>query len=364
MKRLFKKLHLWLSIPVGLIISTTCFSGAMLIFEKEITALCINTTVDAKEKILPIDTLAGIVAENIPNGVEVTGVTITNDPNKAYTVNISKPHHAGIYIDQYTGEIMGKKERLPFFNVMLRLHRWFMDDAPRNGGTWGRPLVGVSTIIFVFILITGFAIWLPHNKKLLKNRVKIVSNKGWRRFWYDLHVAGGFYALILLLAMALTGLTWSFQWYRNSFYNIFGVETAKSATNNDKKSTKKGEKKERELSFTHWQAVVDKIAQENPDYKQISVSSGSATVATESFGNQRASDKYTFDVKTGEITDRIVYENSKPQDKMKGWIYSVHVGSWGGLLTRILYFLVAMLGASLPLTGYYLWIKRTFIKRK
>ena len=41
-----------------------------------------------------------------------------------------------------------------------------------------------------------------------------------------------------------------------------------------------------------------------------------------------------------------------------GWIYSIHVGSWGGYLTRILAFLAALLGASLPLTGYYLWIKR------
>ena len=27
-----------------------------------------------------------------------------------------------------------------------------------------------------------------------------------------------------LLAMALTGLTWSFGWYRTGFYKVFGVE--------------------------------------------------------------------------------------------------------------------------------------------
>ncbi len=361
MKKLFKKIHLWLSIPVGLIIAITCFSGAMLVFEKEITDVCTNNTVERKADILPVDTLTSIVAKYIPAGVDVTGITITNDPDRAYVVNISKPRRAGIYIDQYTGEIIGKKERLPFFEVMIRLHRWFMDDAPRNGGTWGRQLVGVSTIIFVFILITGFAIWIPHNKKLFKNRVKIVANKGRRRFWYDMHVAGGFYTFVLLLAMALTGLTWSFQWYRNTFYNVFGVETAQTV-NNTKKTKDKNEERE-ETSYIHWQSILNKVSQENPDYKQITISNGSASVSTESFGNQQASDKYIFDAETGEITDRIAYKNSKPQDKMKGWIYSVHVGSWGGLFTRILYFLVAILGASLPLTGYYLWIKRSFIKR-
>lgn len=62
-------------------------------------------------------------------------------------------------------------------------------------------------------------------KKALKNSLKIVAGKGWRRFWYDLHVAGGMYTLIFLLAMALTGLTWSFSWYRTGFYKVFGVET-------------------------------------------------------------------------------------------------------------------------------------------
>lgn len=35
--KFFHKLHLWLSVPFGLIITLICFSGAMLVFEPEIT---------------------------------------------------------------------------------------------------------------------------------------------------------------------------------------------------------------------------------------------------------------------------------------------------------------------------------------
>ena len=87
-------------------------------------------------------------------------------------------------------------------------------------------IVGTATLMFVFVLISGIVIWWPRTKKVLKNSLKIVINKGWRRFCYDLHVAGGMYTLIFLLAMALTGLTWSFSWYRTGFYKVFGVETA------------------------------------------------------------------------------------------------------------------------------------------
>lgn len=33
-----------------------------------------------------------------------------------------------------------------------------------------------------------------------------------------------------LLAMALTGLTWSFGWYRTGFYKVFGVEVQQGGT--------------------------------------------------------------------------------------------------------------------------------------
>ena len=39
MRKFFKKIHLWISVPAGLVISITCLTGAILVFEKEILAL-------------------------------------------------------------------------------------------------------------------------------------------------------------------------------------------------------------------------------------------------------------------------------------------------------------------------------------
>ena len=99
------------------------------------------------------------------------------------------------------------------------------------------------------------------------------------------------------------------------------------------------------------------------DDARITLSEGSASVSLSGWGNQRASDKYLFDDATGEITSTELYADSDPSRKIRGWIFSVHVGNWAGLLTRILWFLAAMIGATLPLTGYYLWIKRKFFRR-
>lgn len=376
-KNIFKLLHLWVSVPFGITITIICFTGAMLVFEKEITTLCTGklTTVEPKVTPLPLETLAGKLSEVLPEDVKVTGITVSSEPDEAYKVSLSKPRRAAVYIDQYTGEIKGRSERLPFFNVMFRMHRWLMDSQPKESGIfWGKMIVGASTLAFVVILLTGLIVWLPRNRKALKNRLKIVASKGSKRFWYDLHVAGGFYALLLLLAMSLTGLTWSFQWYRDGFYKVFGVDTVQQSKPTEKESNaenkrtnkdgKESNNRESVNPYEHWQKAYNAVAAKNLEHKQITISDGSVTVTKAGYGNQRASDKYTFDKRSGKITSCEPYSESAPRNKIRGWIYSVHVGSWGGLLTRILTFLAALLGASLPLTGYYLWIKRLVKKSK
>ena len=402
MKKIFRKIHLWLSVPFGLIITLVCFSGAMLVFENEVNEwfrrdLYYVETV--KESPLPMDKLLEKVATTLPDSVSVTGVSISSDPGRAYQVSLSKPRRASLYVDQYTGEEKGKSERSGFFMFMFRMHRWLLDSMnPGNEGIfWGKMIVGVSTLLLVFVLISGIVIWWPRTRKALKNSLKITATKGWRRFWYDLHVAGGMYALIFLLAMALTGLTWSFPWYRTAFYKVFGVEVqqraaqgheqksdaqkrdTKLAAHREKKregnEVRKGERSRRPENnhsdmysvtspFVYWQEIYDKLRRQNPEYKQISISSGTASVSFNRFGNQRASDRYSFNTDNGEFTETSLYQHQDKSGKIRGWIYSVHVGNWGGMFTRILTFIAALLGAALPLTGYYLWIKRLIKVRK
>ena len=402
MKKIFRKIHLWLSVPFGLIITLVCFSGAMLVFENEVNEwfrrdLYYVETV--KESPLPMDKLLEKVATTLPDSVSVTGVSISSDPGRAYQVSLSKPRRASLYVDQYTGEVKGKSERSGFFMFMFRMHRWLLDSMnPGNEGIfWGKMIVGVSTLLLVFVLISGIVIWWPRTRKALKNSLKITATKGWRRFWYDLHVAGGMYALIFLLAMALTGLTWSFPWYRTAFYKVFGVEVqqrvaqgheqksdaqkrnTKLAAHREKKregnEVRKGERSGRPENnhsdmysvtspFVYWQEIYDKLRRQNPEYKQISISSGTASVSFNRFGNQRASDRYSFNTDNGEFTETSLYQHQDKSGKIRGWIYSVHVGNWGGMFTRILTFIAALLGSALPLTGYYLWIKRLIKVRK
>ncbi len=385
MKKIFRKLHLWLSVPFGLIISIICLTGAILVFETELMELCYHDRYyveQAGNEPLTPEVLLGKVSATLPDSVSTTGINIPTNPERAWSVGISQPLRASVLIDQYTGEVKGVHKKTPFFSFVIRMHRWLLDGIKPGGGmSVGKTIVGVSTLIFVFILITGIVTWVPRSYKALKKRLKISVDKGWRRFWYDLHLAGGMWMVIVLLALSLTGLTWSFAWYRTGFYKVFGAETpqghhnrqskekkddkaSRQETGKPKREGREGRQEKATLDASNWQAVYDRISKMNPEYKQISISDGSVSVSFTKWGNQRAADRYTFNPQSGEIEEISLYKDQDKSGKVRGWIYSVHVGSWGGWLTKIITFIAALVGAALPITGYYFWIRKAIKKKK
>ena len=61
---------------------------------------------------------------------------------------------------------------------MRKLHRWLMDVPPRKGDkTVGKTIVGVTTLVFVAILISGVVIWIPRTKKALKTAFRYPVTK-------------------------------------------------------------------------------------------------------------------------------------------------------------------------------------------
>jgi len=358
MKKVFRKLHLWLSVPFGLFIALICFSGAMLVFEKELSER-IRSDLYFVEKVgerpLPLDELMTTVAASLPDSVSLTSVAVDSDPERTCRVGLSLSRHASLYVDPYTGKVLGRNERLPFYDAMIRLHRRMMGDAAGNG----KLLVGISTLALVLILITGLALWLAGRRPLAKS-LRICCTGGWPRFWHDLHVAGGIYTALFLLVLALTGLTWSFPWYRTGFYRAFGTEAPVRGGRAGGDSSARSSDRPVQLrsSYAHWQEIYDRLATEYPDARRITVSDGWANVVPAGRISFRSVDRFDFDRQSGRITGRKPYGEQNRANRLRNGVYTVHIGTWGGIVTRILTFLAALLGATLPLTGYYLWIRR------
>ena len=314
MRKLFAKLHLWLSLPLGIIISIICLSGAALVFERDITQALqrsLYTVVPPSEdaQSLSPSQLATHIQAQVSDSLHLSSLLLSANPHETAFASFRATGRKQLSVNPYTGEVLGWTQSYPFFQTMRKLHRWLLDPPASKGEkSVGKIIVGITTLVMVFILISGLIIWIPRTRKALKNRLSVSCTKGWRRFWYDSHVAIGFYSILFLLVMALTGLTWSFGWYRTAAYSLFG---------------------------------------ETPSSTQV-----------------RHTDKGKDRSRKDEVKITWKDANASAPQSLKGWFYAFHTGSWGGITTKILYFLAALFGGILPLSGYYLWWKRTRRREK
>ena len=199
---IWRKIHRWLSIPLGIFIFLICLSGSLLSFERELTTA-----------IAP----------------DATG-------------------------------------KLPFFAAVHSLHRSLC------AGAVGKIIIGYSTLALVVILISGLIMWIRRARHNLRQSLSIVFPTPLR----GMHVALGIYVMIVLLICALTGMTWSFGWFRDAVYSVFEGHTS---------------------------------------------------------------------------------------EPLFHYISGLHTGRIGGMPLRIIWFIAVLIGASLPVTGYWLYISRRLRKK-
>lgn len=345
-------LHLWLSVPSGIVIAIICLSGALLVFERDFSAVGQGRVESIGRPPLPLDSIIASAAKEIKDN-KIVGVTIYPDSARAYKVMLARPAMAALWVDQYSGRVMGQYERPAVFRFASAAHRRLFAQSKSQGGNpaAARTVVGVTSILIVVIVVTGVILWWPSSDGQWKKKFAIPIHSGYYAFWHGLHCAGGAIVGIVLLICAFTGLTWSFDWYRDGVYTLLGSESAKPA----RRTTGVDD-------MAAWQTAYQSVASQHCD-KEVRVYEGEIDVVRGVTGNRQAVDTYYFDSVTGAITEYEPYEAKLRSVHIKGWIYSLHVGSWGGWLTKIVYFMVMIVGASLPLTGYYLWIKRILRKK-
>ena len=122
MRKLFSKLHLWLSVPLGLIISVVCLSGAALVFEKEI----IRAThpgiyrVEAPESAVPLppSELVARIRAQMPDSLRLSSLTAYADPEEAWMAGFENVRRQTLSVNPYTGEVNGWTTSSPLFLTM------------------------------------------------------------------------------------------------------------------------------------------------------------------------------------------------------------------------------------------------------
>jgi uncharacterized iron-regulated membrane protein len=367
MKVFFRNIHLYLSLACGLVIAIVCFTGAVLVFEKEFQQLLYPERygVAAGGERVPLGQAVTAVAQKEAEA-RVSAVKIYADPARTVEISYRKEEGSGkaagepggkgggsqAFVNPYTGQVVAwQSQRSPFFFTMFSLHRWLL------AGDTGKMIVGVSTSVFLFILLTGMVLWWPQNKKILRQRLRLKLDGGWKRINHDLHIVVGFYAAIFLFAFAFTGLAWSFQWFNDGIYWITGTENVRPEP--PLSTPRDG------AAAVTLDEVFAAARRESPGAEFYNIqlpkdSAGAFSVVLMPRGavHERASDQLFFDQYTGALIGKTLFTEKNLGQRVRATFYPVHVGSIAGLPGRIVAFLACVAGVTFPVTGVILWLNR------
>jgi uncharacterized iron-regulated membrane protein len=385
MKVFFRRIHLYLGLAAGLVILSCCLTGAILVFEKDLQ-MALNKKryyVEAATNKLSIDQLTENVQKSFP-GAKVNGVKIYEDAKRSAEINVSFPpkkegtkatsntdvqtkpampqRQPGytIFVNPYTGAVLEKYNyRETWFYQVFAFHRWLSGSE----SSIGKLITGISTLIFLFILITGIILWWPKTKKILKQRLKIKWNAGWKRINHDLHLVFGFYSAIFLFIFAFTALAWSFEWFNNGIYKVTNSPLKAPAP---PKSTYIADAKR--ISFDN-ALLSAKTVYANAEFYNITMPKDSAevvnvTALNKNAAHESATDAVYIDQYSGKVVSKMEFGERSLGAKARSFFKPVHTGSIWGTPSKIVAFIVCLLGVTFPITGVIMWINRTSKKRK
>jgi uncharacterized iron-regulated membrane protein len=381
--RINKWLHLWLGLASGIIVVIVCITGCLWVFNEEITGLLEpETKVEKLNKpVLTPSQLSEVAKKEFPDKVISYAQYLQG---RAITVSLKNPNEQGrrgggvtLKVNPYTGKVLKKEVRkkgdTDFFRSMLNGHRalWL----PYN---IGRPIVNYGTLVFVILLITGLIWWYPKkwNKSTTDKSFKIKWGASFKRVNLDLHNVLGFYSLIFLLFIALTGMVYGISWYSEGLYWVTtggkSLEGRGGGRRMQSDSLQAGKFSPEQAMDLAWQKVISKHPKSEGFYYSFpDTSRAKATIGITVYptaGQFYNSQGYTFDQHTlKELKSKDVYSISYEEagfgGKLRKMNYDIHVGSILGFTGKVLAFLFTLIGASLPITGFLIWYFRKFKKK-
>lgn len=363
-------LHLWIGLVTGIVVVIISITGCIQVFDEELFNLFHRDLVYVTETgpARPVSELLVIAQKTLGKKKPVSNIRVreagysyvftASKTNKLKDIGISYfsqfKYNDDVYINPYTGKVLGVIDsRYEFFNVVEQLHRQLLLVKPV-----GSVIVGTCVLLFLLMLITGFILWLPKNYRQLKQNVSVKWKAKWKRVNYDIHNSLGFYILPVAMIMAVTGLVWSFNWWENGIYNLFGspgkivlirkapAKVSADTTNNNTV----------DMVFT---AVKHRIGD---NYKTIGFNfpdKKNKVIMVYTYGENidgwRNMSYYYFDSRTGKMFDKLEQQSKPLALKWRNSNKDIHTGRIYGWPTQILAFFASFACASLPITGFLIW---------
>jgi len=366
LKKTLFQLHWFFGISAGLVLALMGITGASLSFQDEILRV-MNPSVLQVEK-LPAGVLppAELVAKvEASEGKTVSILWVESDSGNAARVFFTPPpgERRGQmrYFDPYTGEFLGDAVGQDFFGLMMQLHRFLAM------GDTGRQITGACTLILIFFCLSGLYLRWPRQVGNWRAWLTLDWAKKGRGFHWDLHAVAGTWCLAVYLLAALTGLSWSYEWYSNGLNKLLSDSPHSERKRGGRGAPPpKGEAPVADYNAL-WSSIYSNAGKDLSAYniRMPPVAGQPATVyyLLKTSPHERALNQLQIDPATGAVSLHERYADKSFKAQLLTSIYALHVGSYFGLAGRIILAVASVLMPLFFITGWLLYLDRRRKKR-
>jgi sulfite reductase (NADPH) flavoprotein alpha-component len=361
MKNVLFQLHWLLGITAGTVLAIMGISGATLSFEDELVQWTTPATdaIAAQHRagLAPLSMEQLVTQLRPAPEAEVTRFTL--DPTGARLSSVRfKGLDGGVYFDPYTGKALPEPTLMPVFQFMEDLHRRLV------AGETGKQVTGVCVIVLVFFCLSGLYLRWPRRWWSLREWWQVQWQRTGRSFLWSLHSVIGTWCLLFYLLIALTGLYWSYDWYRSGFVAVLGGEPREEG-----RSAGKPDKTARRVDPAAVQRVVGRMPElAGLPYELRFPNRPGAPLTLRirqaDAPHPRALDSVEIDAATGQVLKRTRYADLPLGRQLITSVFALHSGSFFGLPGRFAVMLASLCMPLFFVTGWMLYLDRRRKKRQ
>jgi uncharacterized iron-regulated membrane protein len=225
MRRVLFWMHLSAGVLAGALILFFSVTGALLAYERQIVHATDKrfyqpdfAADDAPR--LPLDDALARAMQTLPAPPEM--VTVYQD--STWPLEIQTSNRTTYFVDTRSGQVRGpaSPRTRAFFAEVTALHRWF--GLANANHTTATAVKGVVVLLFLFLVLSGVYIWMPKvwAHHTLRGGIMPRFDVQSRARYYNWHKVIGFWFVLPLAMIVITGVVMAYPWANALLFRIAG----------------------------------------------------------------------------------------------------------------------------------------------
>ena len=366
LKRILLQLHWLVGISAGVVLAVMGLSGGLYSFADDlihwIDPGVTRVQVPAHAMLSPKELLERVKLVQ----PHVSSLTLSSDPGEAARVGVMTPVPGTdrkkfelFYLNPYTAQLLGKPASEEIFRQILDLHRRLM------WGDTGKAVIGAATLFLLLLLVSGLYLRWPKIRRLhWRTWLLIDLTQRRRNFIVQLHAVAGTWMFLAYLCAALTGLAWSYDWYRNGLRELSQVTAVRQEKPPSPAQNMADAEGNADLLWVRFNEHVPKYQKMIVLLPSDSAQAVQILYLDSDAPHPYANSRIVIDGRTGQVQQHERYAEKTAGEKLMASLYAIHSGSFFGTVGRSIMMLASLLLPFFLVTGWIMYLQRLRSKRR